>query len=95
MNAHLESTPEALWIGYDEAEQLRDLLQGIAADEHAAALTSRQARLAIGGIGPSMAPRELAGLSGLLTTAAGSEDLDSTWRDAAGYWSRQVEAWLS
>jgi|tagenome__1003787_1003787.scaffolds.fasta_scaffold19182457_2 hypothetical protein len=84
---------EALWIGYDEAEQLRELLHGIAADEHAPEGLRSRSLAAAGRMRPSCDRRELETLAALLDVAAGSE-LDPTWREGAGYWHQQVQRWL-
>ena len=85
---------EAQWIGYDEADQLRELLEGIAADEHTGARARALAEAAAARVRPRMTSEELASLAELLTSAAESGELDPTWRDGAGYWSSQLQNWL-
>ena len=84
----------ALWIGYEEAEQLRELLEGIAADERAGSGARVLAREAVGRVEPRMEDADLAELVRLLADAADSRSLDPTWRDGARYWAGQVKGWL-
>jgi hypothetical protein len=84
---------DAMWIGYDEAEQLREVLQGIAADEHAPERVRARSLAAAPIVGPQIGRDDLEAVAVLLEAAADSE-LDPTWRDSAGYWHRQVQHWL-
>ncbi|HKF00549.1 MAG TPA: hypothetical protein VKG45_16660 [Actinomycetes bacterium] len=84
----------AQWIGFEEADQLRELLEGIAGDEHAGSGARTRARSAAGRVAPQMRDEDLADLARLLSAAAGSERLDRTWRSGARYWANQVEGWL-
>lgn len=86
---------EALWIGYDEAEQLRDLVEGIAADRQAAAGARVAARSLADGIRPEMPGDELATLAGLLTTAATADGLDTLDSSRARHWADEIRSWLA
>jgi hypothetical protein len=83
-----------LWIGFEEAEQLQELLEGIAADEHAASSARVLARSAAERIEPRMPDGDLADIARLLADAADSTGLDTTWREGAHYWAGQLDEWL-
>jgi hypothetical protein len=83
-----------LWIGFEEADQLRELLEGIAADERADDAARSRADAAAGLVGPRMDDDDLADLADLLAAAAAGEGLDQTWRDAARFWADQLAEWL-
>lgn len=86
---------EALWIGYEEAEQLRDLLEGIAADAGAAADERVAARSVADGINPEMRGDVLATVARLLASAAGGGGLDALDRRRARHWADQIDSWLA
>jgi hypothetical protein len=85
---------DAMWIGYDEAEQLRELLQGIAADEHASERVRARSLATATRVGPRIGRDDLEAVADLLEVAADSA-LDPTWRESAAYWHRQVQHWLN
>jgi hypothetical protein len=85
---------DAMWIGYDEAEQLRELLHGIAADERASERVRARSLAAAPRVRPRIGRDDLEVVAVLLEVAAGSE-LDPTWREGAGYWYLQVQHWLN
>lgn len=86
---------DALWIGYEEAEQLRDLLEGIAADAGSGAEERVTARSVADGIKPEMRGDALATVARVLESAAGAGGLDALDRRRARHWADQIESWLA